>query len=77
MDNLVDVVEGPSASLCNRGDFKGTAEWGETFAGERIPELDSRQEGLGKARPLVEVLSPAWDEGGHFIITESGRGIRR
>jgi len=49
MDNLMDVVEGPSASLCNRGDFEGAAEWGVTFSGKCIPELDSRQEGLGEA----------------------------
>ena len=45
MDNLMDVVEGPSASLCNRGDFEGTAEWGETLAGEHNLELNGGQEG--------------------------------
>ena len=49
MDNLADVVEGPSTSVCNRGDFDGTAERGETLVGECILELDGGQEGLSEA----------------------------
>jgi len=48
VDNLMDVVEWPTASLCNRGDFQGTMEWGVTLAGESILVLDSRQEGPAK-----------------------------
>jgi len=48
VDNLTDVMEWPTASLHKRGDFNGTTEWGVTLAGESIPELDSRQEGLAK-----------------------------
>jgi len=48
MDNLTDVVEGPSASLCNGGDFEGAAEWGVPLVGECILELNSGQERLGE-----------------------------
>ena len=61
MDNLEDVVEGPSHSTGNRCYFKGNMVGGETPAEENIPKLDHREKGPGEAKSLVEVLCSTWE----------------
>jgi len=56
IDNLVDVVEGPSHSTSNRCYFEGNVGRGETSAEENVPKFDCREKRPSKAKSLVEVL---------------------
>jgi len=73
VDNLEDVMEGPSHSTGNRCYFEGDAVGGETPAEENIPKLNRREEGPGEAESLVEVFCSTWEHC-KVIDTESIEG---
>jgi len=73
MDNLEDVMEWPSHSFGDRRYFEGSAVGGKTSAEEYIPKLNSRKEGLGKAKFPVKVFCSTREQS-EVVDTESIEG---